>query len=310
MNYIKMFLAAICLCVVASYNSISFASDKDAGKEIMPVWEKLGEVVVPSDYNPAGMKVEYGFDKATLKRHSSNNDYGFWVAKITKAKNEIELVYTRISKDKATYREVQSFLFYLDGTFKDAKMINGPKLPLKSTDLIYKAPELAARKETAGLTNMNLPMFPANANTLELKPERNELKNWICFIDDRSSGLDKSDHKKFTLVTYAYNSEERIYCKGIANCIRTDEKSYKLVGGSSQVFTYEDKLLSEETGRAVWYISTPEAESAIRWYYQMKQCFLQKEGLQPSFCVCKYIVYIVIERDKKHNIWYNIVNQM
>ena len=263
-------LFIFCLMMLCVSNAVFAAGsgDKIVDATINPVWIHLRDQKVPSNHNPNGTLVSYGMDKASAKIHSSNKDFGFWLAKITKAKNEIELTYIRIAKNKSYYKEVTRQVYYLDGTFKSAENMSGSPKPLSSAEAFYNAPEVF-KDETVTVSNMNVPQLPEGFNRLELKTARHGYENWNCFVDDRSTGRDSKESKILTLVTYAFNPADRVYVKGVTYCERTDSNSYAITGGDSYLYTYEDKLLSERSGKKSYFISDQEADSIVRYKYEM-----------------------------------------
>ena len=91
------FLMVLCI------NNVGFALAKQAEEEIKPVWIYLQDQVLPSGHNPNGTKVVYGMDIASIRFHKSKEnrgDFGFWLAEIIKAQNEIVLTWVQIAKDK------------------------------------------------------------------------------------------------------------------------------------------------------------------------------------------------------------------
>lgn len=269
MKKIKALLFLVCLCAFCLINVCVFAGEKKAEEEIIPVWVNLGSEVLPSDHNPNGMEVLYSFDIASSKIHSSNKDFGFWVARQTKAKNEVDLTYTRISKDQTSYCETQKLVFFLDGTFKDAKILDkNIKYPLTEDVVFRNVPEMMKNKNSIGnYSVMPMPEFPVNANKLIIKHGKPGFENWLCFLDDRSTGLDSKDSKKLTLITYAYNVADRIYYKGVTYCERTGPTTYIKKGGSSHVYTFEDKLLYENMSKPGCCITDKAADSTVSFYY-------------------------------------------
>ncbi len=273
MKNIKTKLLFLLFTIVLCVSSVSFAADsndKEIGATIDPVWIHLQNKTIPSNHNPEGTLVVYGMDKASAKIHSSNKDFGFWLAKITKAKNEIELTYIRIAKNKSYFKEVARQVYYLDGTFKSAENLKGIQKPLSKTEVFYREPEIF-KDETITVSDTEVPQLPEGFNRLELKNPKSGLENWICFADDRQTGVDKKDSKKLTLVTFAYNTDDRVYYKAETYCERTGEDSYIITGGKLYLFTFEDKLLSEKNDKNSCLISDPLADAIVRYKYKMKK---------------------------------------
>lgn len=246
---------------------------------IKPVWIHLSDQVEPSNHNPAGTKVVYGMDVASSKTHSSGKkDFGFWLAKITKAKNEIELTYVRMAKDKTRYREVQKQIYYLDGTLKDVKFLQSANKDRDWKDLddgtaFYYAPEIT--KEIAKQVDenripestMEVPKLPDGFNKIQLHNGRPGFENWICLLDDRSTGIDSKDARKLTMVTYAYNVADRVYLKGVTHVERTGPTSYTITDGNSYLYTFENKLLHERNGKRSYFISDQAADSIVDYKF-------------------------------------------
>ena len=234
---ILVVLAAFVIALCANTFTFAYYGREEKGKEqqnvIEPVWIHLSDQKESSNHNPDGTTVVYGMDVASSKTHSSNKDFGFWLVKMTKAKNEIELTYVRIAKDKTRYREVQKQVYYFDGTLKDAKIL------------------------------VVVPKLPEGFNKMKIYSGRSGFENWICLLDDRSTGLDPKDAKKLSMITYAYNIADRIYLKGITHVERTGPTSYTITGGNAYLYTFENKLLDERNGKRSCFIADKEANSAI-----------------------------------------------
>lgn len=269
MKKIIVFLYCVCFCLMGVTGAFAANDDKTSKREVLPVWEYLGTETVPSDYNPAGMEVEYSFDKSSVRVGKSVPSYCFWLAKMTKSLNEIEMTYIRMLKDKSKYYEEQRIVYYLDGTIKKAEAVDpGRQRPLavSSNSVFYDVPEILANKKTLP-GNVTMPVFPMNANKLEIKPGRDRYASWLCFLDDQNTGLDAKDNKKLTIVSYAYNPDERVYTRGESYCVRTGPKSYEVTGGVAELYTYEDKLLAEQRTRKAFFISNAEADAIAAYYY-------------------------------------------
>ena len=245
--------------------------DKVIGRSIAPVWVSLGNRTVPSNHNPEGMLVEYGMDVASAKIHSSNKDRGFWLLKRTKARNEIELTYMRIAKDKSYYREVQKHIFFLDGTYKSAGRVDSKvNHPLKSSDIFYNAPEIMKDK-TITKSNMDVPKLPDGFNRiLPKKPRSLDLEKYNCFLDDRLTGLRYKGDKNYQMVTYAYNPADRVYYIGVAHVDRTGEREFNYTDGKIYLLTYENKILAEQDMKRAYLISDEEADKNARYKFEMR----------------------------------------
>ena len=275
---ILVVLAAFVIALCANTFTFAYYGREEKGKEqqnvIEPVWIHLSDQKESSNHNPDGTTVVYGMDVASSKTHSSNKDFGFWLVKMTKAKNEIELTYVRIAKDKTRYREVQKQVYYFDGTLKDAKILesqnkNNDWKPLDDKMAFYFAPEVT-KKIANGVdenikpkSTMVVPKLPEGFNKMKIYSGRSGFENWICLLDDRSTGLDPKDAKKLSMITYAYNIADRIYLKGITHVERTGPTSYTITGGNAYLYTFENKLLDERNGKRSCFIADKEANSAI-----------------------------------------------
>lgn len=267
----KTLALLMCLLVALCMNSICFAAGKKAEDEIKPVWIHLQDQVLPSGHNPNGTKVVYGMDVASIKIHKSKanrGDFGFWLAKIIKAQNEIVLTYVQIAKDKSYYKEKERKVFYLDGTLKSAEMLNiSIRKPMNGKEPFYYAPEIHKEKGKANVSDMDMPELPDGFNKMLLKSGKPGFEDWLCFLDNRATGVDENDSKKLTMVTYAYNTNNRVYYKGKVYCERTGPTSYEQIGGNSELYTFEGKLLSKRETRQAYFVSAQVAEHAIRDKY-------------------------------------------
>ena len=264
---IRTLILAMCFLVMVGMNTVAFADDKTSDEIIDPVWIHLEDETEPSNHNPNGTLVVYGMDAASAKEHSSNKDTGFWLAKITKAKNEIELTYIRIAKDKRYYKAVQRMVFYLDGTFKSAENFKGAvEQPMSGNEVFYSAPEVYKnyKANPTGSSNMDMPELPMGFNRMKLMNPKNGFEKWLCLLDNRSTGVDSNNRNKLTLVTYAYNVADRVYYKGITYVDRTGDTSYNITGGNSYLYTFEDKLLSEKNTKKGYLISEQDADKTVR----------------------------------------------
>ena len=184
--------------MVLCINNIGFALAKKAEEEIKPVWMHLQDQVLPSGHNPSGTKVIYGMDVASIRFHKSKanrGDFGFWLAEIVKAQNEIVLTWVQIAKDKSYYKE----------------------------------------KAKATVSDMEMPELPDGFNKMLLKDNKVGFEDWLCFLDNRASGVDADESNKLVLVTYAYNPDDRVYYKGKVYCQRTGPTSYEKVGGEFEL---------------------------------------------------------------------------
>lgn len=270
------------LLVIASSTSVFAVEDaKIAHSEVLPEWVYLGNENIPSMHNPNGIDVVYGFDKASIRTRKSkkhDGDLQCMVVRIVKAKNEIELVKTSIAKNNASYTEAQKVVFFLDGTLKYAeKLDDNLRQPLADDSplrYVRQVCESGSKLETDSLT---MPRLPEGANHYQVKTPKKGFEDWTCILDDGATGLDKNDTAKLSVVTYAFNTDERIYYKGISYCERADApKYYNSLGGISQRFTYEGKLLPEEEMRFAvikdnpkdCFISAVEADGTAQWYYE------------------------------------------
>ena len=231
------------LVIVFGQTSVFAGSQENFGgkKAIDPIWIYIGEERVESSHNPEGDLVIYGIDRASAKIHSSNKDLGFWLAKVTKAKNEVELTYIRLSKDKKAYtknkNQVQRIYYLDDGSLKSI---------VKEGESVHPVTGKAAADGRKGF------------------------EGYRCFTDEWVSSTDPRDAKLLTVVTYAYNTPDRIYYKGETYCERTGENSYKVTGGKLSLYTYEDKLLAQKATNQSYVISESEFNSFVRYMYEMK----------------------------------------
>lgn len=259
------FLMVLCI------NNVGFALAKQAEEEIKPVWIYLQDQVLPSGHNPNGTKVVYGMDIDSIKFHKSKENrgnFGFWLAEIIKAQNEIVLTWVQIAKDKSYYKEKERKTFYLDGTLKSAEGLDVKRrIPMNGSEPFYYAPDIYKEQAKASVSNMEMPELPDGFNKMMLKAKKAGFEDWLCFLDDRTTGVDKDDSKKLVLVTYAYNPNDRVYYKGKVYCQRTGPTSYERVGGELELCTYEEKLLSKKETREAYFVSDQVAEQAVRDKY-------------------------------------------
>ena len=264
----KIYAVLMCLMMLALSSTIAFANDKNSQEDILPEWVYLGTERVPSIYNPNGTEVVYGFDRASARVGKSKGEFVFLLAKKTKAQNEIELVNVRISKDRKSYRELQSMGFYLDGGFKFAEKLNGNTSKLLTPETVfYNAFDIWKAGENAKVELMDMPKLMDGFNQFKLKSGKPGFEKWYCFIDDRSTGLDKSDSKLLSVVTYAFNPEERIYSQEITLCERTGDTEYRVVEGNGKLYTYENKLLIEKKSLSASSVAPKDLDDTASYYY-------------------------------------------
>lgn len=264
----KIYAVLLCLTMLALSSTIAFAGDKNNQDDIMPEWVYLGTERVPSIYNPNGTEVVYGFDRASARVGKSKGEFVFLLAKKTKAKNEIELINVRMSKDRKSYRELQTIGFYLDGGFKFAEGLNG-KLSKSMTPetVFYNAFDIWKAGANARVELMDMPQMMEGFNQFMLKSGKPRFEKWYCFLDDRSTGLDKDDSKLLSVVTYAFNPEERIYSKEISHCERTGDTEYRVVDGNAKLYTYENKLLMEKNSISASSVAPQDLDETASYYY-------------------------------------------
>ncbi|MDY2636586.1 MAG: hypothetical protein SOV56_01440 [Phascolarctobacterium sp.] len=267
----KVLLFLMSFLMVLCINNIGFALAKKAEEEIKPVWMHLQDQVLPSGHNPSGTKVIYGMDVASIRFHKSKanrGDFGFWLAEIVKAQNEIVLTWVQIAKDKSYYKEKERKVFYLDGTLKSAEELDVQRrIPMNGSEPFYYAPDVYKEKAKATVSDMEMPELPDGFNKMLLKDNKVGFEDWLCFLDNRASGVDADESNKLVLVTYAYNPDDRVYYKGKVYCQRTGPTSYEKVGGEFELCTYEDKLLSRKETQQACFVSDKDAESAVRDKY-------------------------------------------
>ena len=267
----KVLLFFMSFLMVLCINNVGFALAKQAKEEIKPVWIYLQDQVLPSGHNPNGTKVVYGMDIASIRFHKSKEnrgDFGFWLAEIIKAQNEIVLTWVQIAKDKSYYKEKERKTFYLDGTLKSAEGLDVKRrIPMNGSEPFYYAPDIYKEQAKASVSNMEMPELPDGFNKMMLKAKKAGFEDWLCFLDDRTTGVDEDDSKKLVLVTYAYNPNDRVYYKGKVYCQRTGPTSYERVGGELELCTYEEKLLSKKETREAYFVSDQVAEQAVRGKY-------------------------------------------
>lgn len=282
MTRIRAFAAMMSFLMMFIVQTSALAANQEnfeGKKPIEPVWIHIGEEKVASSHNPDGDLVIYGIDKASAKIHSSNKDLGFWLAKVTRAKNEVELTYIRLSKDKKTYtknkRQVQRIYYLDDGSLKSVIEAVESKHPVTGNEMFLNA-EAIFKDTSLVVSNMDMPSLPAGFNKMEPKKGkagtdgRKGFEGYRCFTDEWTSGTDPRDAKMLTVVTYAYNTPDRIYYKGETYCERTGSNSYKVTGGKLSLYTYEDKLLAQKDTNHSYVISEPEFNSFVRYMYEMK----------------------------------------
>ena len=269
------------LVIVFGQTSVFAGSQENFGgkKAIDPIWIYIGEERVESSHNPEGDLVIYGIDRASAKIHSSNKDLGFWLAKVTKAKNEVELTYIRLSKDKKAYtknkNQVQRIYYLDDGSLKSIVKEGESVHPVTGNEKFLNA-EAIVKDTSRTVSDMEMPALPAGFNKMEPKngkaaaDGRKGFEGYRCFTDEWVSSTDPRDAKLLTVVTYAYNTPDRIYYKGETYCERTAENSYKVTGGKLSLYTYEDKLLEQKTTNQSYVISESEFNSFVRYMYEMK----------------------------------------
>lgn len=264
----KVYAVLMCLLMLALSGTIAFADDKNSKEDILPEWVYLGTERIPSIYNPNGTEVVYGFDRASARVGKSKGEFVFLLAKKTKAQNEIELINVRISKDRKSYRELQTIGFYLDGGFKFAEKLGGDvSKSLTPNTVFYNAFDIWKAGSDAKVEMMDMPKLMDGFNQFELKSGKPHFENWYCFLDDRSSGLDKSNSNLLSVVTYAFNPEERIYSKEISICERTGDTEYRVVKGNGKLYTYEDKLLMERNSLSASSVTPKELDDTASYYY-------------------------------------------
>lgn len=253
----------ILLSSVAYAGKSKYSHDDD----LVPIWERLGAVTEVSAHNPNGMEVVYALDKASIKKHKDNAGYSFRVAKMTKALNELVITYIRVAKGNQAYNELQSLAFYIDdGSFKCIKVKEANSMPYNDKVIFYRAEEKANDVNGSKVSNVAIPELPINATKFELREAKAGFETWSSFIDMQRTGVDINEKTKFTLVTYAFNPSDRLYRKGITIYRRTGPTSYVVESGSDQLFTYEDKLL-EENSKPACYISDAAAHNEVRYYF-------------------------------------------
>lgn len=269
------------LVIVFGQTSVFAGSQENFGgkKAIDPIWIYIGEERVESSHNPEGDLVIYGIDRASAKIHSSNKDLGFWLAKVTKAKNEVELTYIRLSKDKKAYtknkNQVQRIYYLDDGSLKSIVKEGESVHPVTGNEKFLNA-EAIVKDTSRTVSDMEMPALPAGFNKMEPKngkaaaDGRKGFEGYRCFTDEWVSSTDPRDAKLLTVVTYAYNTPDRIYYKGETYCERTGANSYKVTGGKLSLYTYEDKLLEQKTTNQSYVISESEFNSFVRYMYEMK----------------------------------------
>ena len=269
------------LVIVFGQMSVFAGSQENFGgkKAIDPIWIYIGEERVESSHNPEGDLVIYGIDRASAKIHSSNKDLGFWLAKVTKAKNEVELTYIRLSKDKKAYtknkNQVQRIYYLDDGSLKSVVKEGESVHPVTGNEKFLNA-EAIVKDTSRTVSDMEMPALPAGFNKMEPKngkaaaDGRKGFEGYRCFTDEWVSSTDPRDAKLLTVVTYAYNTPDRIYYKGETYCERTGANSYKVTGGKLSLYTYEDKLLAQKTTNQSYVISESEFNSFVRYMYEMK----------------------------------------
>ena len=269
------------LVIVFGQTSVFAGSQENFGgkKAIDPIWIYIGEKRVNSNHNPEGDLVIYGIDRASAKIHSSNKDLGFWLAKVTKAKNEVELTYIRLSKDKKAYtknkNQVQRIYYLDDGSLKSIVKEGESVHPVTGNEKFLNV-EAIVKDTSRTVSDMEMPALPAGFNKMEPKngkaaaDGRKGFEGYRCFTDEWVSSTDPRDAKLLTVVTYAYNTPDRIYYKGETYCERTGANSYKVTGGKLSLYTYEDKLLEQKTTNQSYVISESEFNSFVRYMYEMK----------------------------------------
>ena len=221
----------------------------------------------------------YGIDRASAKIHSSNKDLGFWLAKVIKAKNEVELTYIRLSKDKKTYTKnknhVQRIYYLDDGSLKSVVKKKESVHPVTGNEKFLNA-EVIVKDTSRTVSDMEMPALPAGFNKMEPKSGKvaaggkKGFEGYQCFTDEWVSSTDPRDAKLLTVVTYAYNTPDRINYKGETYCERTGANSYKVTGGKLSLYTYEDKLLAQKATNQSYVISESEFNGFVRYMYEMK----------------------------------------
>ena len=282
MKRIRFFAVMMSFLVIFFGQTSVFAGSQEnfgGKKAIDPIWIHIGEERVESSHNPGGDLVIYGIDRASAKIHSSNKDLGFWLAKVTKAKNEVELTYIRLSKDKKTYtknkRQVKRIYYLDDGSLKSVVKEGESVHPVTGNEKFLKA-EAIVKNNSLTVSDMDMPSLPAGFNKMEPKNGKaaangkKGFEGYRCFTDEWVSGTDPRDANRLIVVTYAYNTPDRIYYKGETYCERTGENSYKVTGGKLSLYTYEDKLLEQKTTNQSYVISESEFNSFVRYMYEMK----------------------------------------
>ncbi len=273
MKKTSLLMAITTFILFALSSTLAFASDKGAQETIAPEWVYLGTETVPSIYNPNGNEVIYGFDKASARVGKSNGDFEFILVKQNRSKNEIELRKIRLAKNKTYYREIQCIGLYLDGSIKFAKSLDGSvHKPIDGIAEKFATAFSIWKNDTKiGQQTIEMPELLDGLNKFAIVKGKQGFENWVCFVDGRQTGLDKADDKKLSIVTYAFNPDERLYSREITTCERTGPTSYNVVNGDGKLYTYEDKLLRENKLRTASSADERVLDMEARFYYKFYQ---------------------------------------
>lgn len=273
MKKIRLLMAVTAFLLLALSSTLAFAGDKDAQEVIVPEWVYLGTETIPSIHNPNGNEVIYGFDKASARVGKSHGEFKFTLVKQIRAKNEIELRTIWLAKDKTNYKEIQRIVLYLDGSMKFAESLNGnERKPIEGIAKKFATAYAIWKNEVKAEPRIiEMPKLLDGLNKFEIVHGKQGFENWVCFVDGRQSGLDKADDKLLSIVTYAFNPDERLYSKEITTCKRTSDTSYNVVAGDGRLYTYEDKLLREEQRRTASSVNEETLHGTASYYYKFYQ---------------------------------------